>query len=279
MEGVIPKTLNEALSLMASKNYIPVAGGTDLMVRYKRWKNLTPSFPAAPLFIANLPELRGIYREDDELIIKAATPLSDIEGHSDIPVVLKEAVRLMASPGIRNIGTIGGNVGNASPAGDTLPPLYVLDANVVLLSEKGKRTLRIYEFIKGPGKNDRREDEIIYEIRFKVPEYTHYFYRKVGTRKANALSKLSFAGIAKVENGIIEDFRISLGAVAPFPVRVIEIERKVVGKKTEEIDGQFIDSIKKDYEPYIRPIDDQRSTAYYRKKTSLRLIESFLRAL
>lgn len=279
MEGVVPRNLDEALSLMSSKKYIPVAGGTDLMVRYKRWKNLVPSFPAIPLFISNLRELKGIYKRDDFVVIKAATPLSDIEANKEIPAILREAVSLMAAPGIRNMGTIGGNIGNASPAGDTLPPLYVLDAEVVLLSEKEERVMKIYEFIKGPGKTARKDDEIIYEIRFKIPEITHYYYRKVGTRKANALSKLSFAGIAKVKKDVIEDFRVAFGAVAPTPVRVMEIEKEVIGNKIENLDKSFIENIKRAFGNHIKPIDDQRSTQYYRKTVSLRLLEVFLRSL
>ena len=279
MEGVVPLNLKEALSLMAQKKYIPIAGGTDLMVRYKRWKNLVPRFPKTPLFLSHINELKGIYKSGEYVVIKAATSLSEIEYSEIVPDILREAVKKMAAPGIRNMGTIGGNIGNASPAGDTLPSLYVLDADVILLSESERRCVKIYDFIRGPGKNDLKEDEIIYEIRFKIPKYTHFLYRKVGTRKANALSKLSFIGIAKVENNEISDFRVAFGAVAPTPVRSIEIEEKVIGTNVTKVNKAFIEDIKGAYGLLIRPIDDQRSTAAYRRSVSLRLLETFLKSL
>ncbi len=276
MEGLIPKTLKEALDALSKDKYLPVAGGTDLMVRYKRWKNLAPCFPYPPIFIAHLSELTGIEKDGNEIVIKSATLLSEIEKSPLIPSILKKAVSCMAAPGIRNMATIGGNIVNSSPAGDTLPPLYVLDAKVVLLSRNERRCFYIYDFITGPGKNQRRDDELLYEIRFHVPDYTHEMYRKVGTRKANALSKLSVSAIASVIEGKIEDFRISFGAVAPTPVRVKDIEDKVKSKHIFELDEGFINGIVNEYSLWIKPIDDQRSTSLYRKCVSLRLLKEFL---
>ena len=279
MEGLIPKTLKEALDAISENKFLPIAGGTDLMVRYKRWKNLAPRFPYPPIFIGHLPELSGIERHNDEIVIKAATALSEIERSSIVPSILRNAVSFMAAPGIRNMGTIGGNIVNSSPAGDTLPPLYVLDAKVVLLSRNERRCLYIYDFITGPGKNQRRDDELLYEIRFPVPAHTHEMYRKVGTRKANALSKLSVAAIATLAGRKIEDFRISFGAVAPTPVRVKAIEEKVIGRSISELSEEFINGIAKEYGAWIKPIDDQRSTSLYRKSVSLRLLAEFLRRI
>ena len=276
MEGLIPESLNEALDALSKEHLIPVAGGTDLMVRYKRWKNLPPALPYPPLFISQLKELKGIYRENGEIIIKSATELSEIEKSPLVPSILRKAVSQMASPGIRNMGTIGGNIQNASPAGDTLPPLYVLDARVVLLSKNERRCLYIYEFIKGPGKTERLDNEIIYEVRFKIPTHTHEFYRKVGTRKANALSKLSVAALAQLNEDVLEDFRISFGAVAPTPIRRMEIEEKLRGKELSKLDDNLIDEIAHAYEKHINPITDQRSDKTYRKKVTLRLLKAFL---
>lgn len=276
MEGLIPNTLNEALNAMSKEKLIPIAGGTDLMVRYKRWKNLPPELPYPPLFISHLKELKGIERDGDEIIIKSGTSLRDIEKSHIVPSILKKAVSEMAAPAIRNMGTIGGNIQNASPAGDTLPPLYVLDAKVVLLSKDERRCLYIYDFIKGPGKTERRDDELIYEIRFKIPTHTHEYYRKVGTRKANALSKLSIAAVSEIIEDKVVDFRASFGAVAPTPVRRKEIEEKIKGKLLSELDDNFIEEIINGYAKYITPITDQRSDKEYRKKVSLKLLRDFM---
>ncbi len=276
MEGLIPESLDEALEALSERKFIPIAGGTDLMVRYKRWKNLPPSFPSLPLFIGHIAELSGIEKKDDEIVIKAATLLSEIEQSPLVPSILRKAISQMAAPGIRNMGTIGGNIVNSSPAGDTLPPLYVLDAKVVLLSKNERRCLFIYDFITGPGKNQRRDDELLYEVRFKVPKHTHEMYRKVGTRKANALSKLSVAALASSRDGKIDDFRIGFGAVAPTPVRVKSIEEKVKSRHVSELSDDFINEIVNEYGEWIKPIDDQRSTALYRKTVALRLLRAFL---
>ncbi len=277
MEGIIPETLEHALFLMAKYDLLPVAGGTDVMVRYKRWKNLVPSLPLPPIFIGHLEELKGIERKEDYIVIKSATSLSDIEKSQVIPSILKEAVSQMAAPAVRNMGTIGGNIANSSPAGDTLPPLYILDAEVVLLSKDGRRCMPVWEFITGPGKNKRQKNEILYEIRFKEPEYTHMQYKKVGTRKANALSKLSFVALANIQNGQVLDIRVAFGAVAPTPIRVKAIEDTLKGRSLNDFSDEFIKSIKERYSNYIKPIDDQRSTALYRKKVSLRLLGQFLK--
>lgn len=279
MEGLIPKTLEEALDALSTRRFIPVAGGTDLMVKYRRGRGIPAYLPYPPLFIGHISELSGIEIQNDEIVIKGATTLSQIHDSPIVPSILRKAVSGMAAPGIRNMGTIGGNIVNSSPAGDTLPPLYVLNAKVVLLSKNERRCIYIYEFIKGPGKNVLREDELLYEVRFYNSLFTHELYRKIGTRKANALSKLSIAGIATVSGEVIEDFRVSFGAVAPTPVRIKSIEERIKSKKISELSDDFIGSVIKEYAPYIRPIDDQRSFSVYRKKVSLRLLGEFLKEI
>jgi len=182
----------------------------------------------------------------------------------------------IASPAIRNLATIGGNICNASPAGDTLPPLYVMNARVVLSSFTSEREMKIMDFIKGPGSTDLKEEELLKEIIIPVEFFNIVFYRKVGTRKANSLSKVSFAGVARLDDGIIKDIRISFGAVAPTPLRAPEIEEEIIGKNKVKIIAKIPDILEK-YARIIRPIDDQRSTARYRKTISLKILEYFLK--
>ncbi len=273
-----PRTLEEALNLLQDIKTIPFAGGTDLMVKYRSWAGTLPQLQAPVLWLGEIKELKGIHQSGDTLVIGSMETLASILASPAAPELLKYAIAQMASPSIRNMGTMGGNICNASPAGDTLPPLYVLDASVLLRSSAGERTLPIAEFITGPGKTALRKDELLTEIHIPIREYNKRYYRKVGTRKANALSKLSMAGLADIRDGVIEDVRIALGAVAPTVVRSIEAEKTLQGRNVKEIFAMIPEAITT-YSELITPIDDQRSNAAYRKTVSLRLIEDFLNHL
>jgi len=191
---------------------------------------------------------------------------------------LKSAISNMAAPTIRNIGTIGGNICNASPAGDTLPPLYILDAKIVLSSIDNQRIIPIDKFIIGPGRNDLKDDELLTEILIPNKKFNKEFYKKLGTRKAMALSKISFAGLAEIEDDKIEDIRIAFGAVAPKIVRSRTIEQEIIGHNINEI-NELSYSIVKEYSEFICPIDDQRSSSIYRKQISIKLLDYFLNNL
>ena len=272
----MPQSLKEALRIRKEEKAIPFAGGTDLMVKRRRWRGLAPYFEKPVLFLHKVKELTGVKFEEGRVRIGALSTLSEILENRDIPLILKYAIAEIASPAIRNLATIGGNICNASPAGDTLPPLYVMNARVVLSSFTSKREIKIMDFIKGPGFTDLKEDELLKEIVIPVDFFNIVFYRKVGTRKANSLSKVSFAGVARLDNGIIKDIRISFGAVAPTPLRAPEIEEEIIGKNKVKIIAKIPDILEK-YARIIRPIDDQRSTARYRKTISLKILEYFLK--
>ena len=272
----MPQSLKEALRIRKEEKAIPFAGGTDLMVKRGRLRGLAPYFEKPVLFLHRVKELMGVKFEEGRVRIGALSTLSEILENRDIPLILKYAVAEIASPAIRNLATIGGNICNASPAGDTLPPLYVMNARVVLSSFTSEREIKIMDFIKGPGFTDLKEDELLKEIIIPVEFFNIVFYRKVGTRKANSLSKVSFAGVAKLDNGIIKDIRISFGAVAPTPLRAPEIEEAIIGKNKVKIIAEIPDILEK-YARIIRPIDDQRSTARYRKTISLKILEYFLK--
>ena len=273
-----PKTLAEALEIRGSQKVIPFAGGTDLMVRRRSWSGLTPRFEYPVLFIGGLKELKEIRKENGRMVIGAAVSLTELIENSDAPEILKQAAGVMASPAIRNLGTLGGNIGNSSPAADTLPPLTVLDAVLVLESSGGRREVPISQFITGPGKNDLQENELLCAISFPLSKYNGCYYKKVGTRKADALSKVSFAGLARTADGMIEEVKIAIGAVAPRVVRSLQAEALLKGKPVSEITALWPE-IKPFYQEFIRPIDDQRSTAVYRNEVAFRLIEHFITQL
>ncbi len=273
--GYRPENLKEALEMRKSTGAIPFAGGTDLMVRYKSWAGTRPDFPKSVLFLNHLKEIRGIETRGKAIVYGAGATLTNIMDYPDTPQILKDAVRGIAAPALRNGGTMAGNLVNASPAGDSICALYALDASVVLLSASGEREIPVMEFITGPGRTVMREDEIVSAIIVPKLEWTSSFYRKVGTRKANALSKLSFCGLAKIKGGRIDDVRIALGAVAPTVVRSKELEKRLLGADLAELE-KIAGEVSESYGAMVVPIDDQRSTAVYRKKVALNLLELFI---
>lgn len=272
--GYRPNTLKEALEIINKEECIVLCGGTDLMVKRKRGSGVEPSFEKPVVFISHLKELKNITFKDNVLTIGAACTCSEIANSDLVPEYIKESVLCMASPGIRNMATIGGNICNSSPVGDTLPVLYALEAVVVLESANGKREVPINEFITGPGQNIISKDEILKEIRMVIKEFNKVLHRKVGTRKSIALAKLSFMGLVKVENGKIEDIRLAFGAVAPTIVKSKEVENQIIKMGTVNKDN--IKEIKDKYADLIKPIDDQRSKANYRKGICLNLLGYFL---
>lgn len=252
-----------------------MAGGTDLMVQRKVESGLLPDFREDVLFIGGLKELNYIKKEDGVIRIGANMTLENLKNWPDTPSILKEALSSMASPAIRHMATIGGNLGNASPAGDTLPPLYLLNAKVILESKDGRRQLPIEEFILGPGKTAIKKTELIKEIIVEEISSDVTFYKKVGGRKADAISKVSFSAMVSVDDDRIKDFRMAFGAVAPAVVRLKMIENHVNGLTREQL-KKHNSWIKDQYALSITPIDDQRSTASYRKACALNLLSYFI---
>lgn len=276
--AAMPDSLEEALELRKNGKWIPYAGGTDLMVRRKNWSGTLPKFDYPVLFLNKIDELKGIRPRNNVLVIGTAATLSELQQNELVPEILKRAAAEMASPAVRNLGTIGGNICNASPAGDTLPALYALEASVVLQSLAGRRELPIEAFIKGPGRTDMSEDELLIEVNIPLADFNRIYYKKVGTRKAEALSKLSFAGLARVTGERLEDIRMAFGAVGATVVRVREAENFLKGTSTNDLSERLNDLIDV-YSNYIKPIDDQRSSAVYRKQVSLGLMEAFVTGL
>jgi len=278
VKNVIPASYSEALKLLNEDSYKLIAGGTDLMVQRRSWSETPPEFPENVLYIFNLEELKYIKEEDGYILIGSTTPVEDLLTNDLTPHLLKEAIGIMASPALRHMATIAGNIGNASPAGDTLPILYILDAIIVLESVEGVRELPINEIITGPRRHVIKENEIIKEIKLPISVFTNSAFEKIGGRKADAISKVSFTGAVNIKDDKVLDFRIAFGAVSATILRRKELEQKYIGLTKEELIGK-VDDIVVDYDPFVRPIDDQRSNKEYRKTVALNLLRNFIETL
>ena len=193
-----------------------------------------------------------------------------------VPDYIKLPIRQLASPAIRNMGTLAGNLCNASASGDSLPMLYALDAEVTLASTAGMRKLPVGQFITFAKQTLLQPDELVTELTIPLSDYTVSYYRKIGGRQVNAISKASFYAVAIKKDGIIEDVRIAFGSVAPTAVRDRACEAILIGAAETELDAK-IETLRTLYGELLAPLDDTRSTADYRRYVSLQLLEDFIR--
>lgn len=269
--------IDETLSQLNREDCTIIAGGTDVMVLHKSRRGVPPKFEKPIVFIDHLSELKKVYQTNKDLHIGACCTYTELLEHPLIPTPIKSAIKTIAAPAIRNRGTLGGNICNASPAGDMLPLLYVYNAKVLLRSVNDDRFVEISDFIQGPRRIQRLHNEIVTEIILPsvLEEGTHVFLEKVGNRNADAIAKVSFAGFMRLNKEQIEDIRFAFGAVGPTMVRSRDIEKKLVGKTLPLADAD-INTIVAAFDKIIKPIDDQRSTAAYRKTVSLNLLRYFL---
>ncbi|HZH90586.1 MAG TPA: xanthine dehydrogenase family protein subunit M [Pyrinomonadaceae bacterium] len=271
-----PKTLSDTLELLAREAGVwrVFAGGTDLMVLLEAGVLKHRNF----LTIRHLPELRGIHITPEHITLGALTTYTEIQRSADVLrefPLLPAAARETGSIAIQNRGTLGGNIVNASPAADSPPALIVYDAELELVSASGARWLAYRDFHTGYKILDMRPDEILGRIR--LPRATgdlHTYYRKVGTRKAQAISKICFAAGARLaSDGRITDARISLGSVAPTVVRCTRTEDILRDRTPDEA---TIRDARAMLTSEIAPIDDMRSTAQYRARVAANLLADFL---
>jgi CO/xanthine dehydrogenase FAD-binding subunit len=232
------------------------------------------------LSLSRLDDLRGIEARPDFMTLGALTTYAEIQKHpvlqSEFPI-LCAAARETGSVATQNRGTLGGNIVNASPAADSPPALLVYDADVELVSQRGARWLAYHGFHTGYKKMQLTADELLRAIRLpRRAKPWRQYYRKVGTRKAQAISKVCFAGAALVEGGAIRDIRIALGSVAPLVLRVSKTEDSLRGSA---ITPAVITAAKETLAREIAPIDDIRSTSRYRLRVAQNLLEEFLSQL
>jgi xanthine dehydrogenase FAD-binding subunit len=269
--------LDQTLSQLNREDCVIMAGGTDVMVLHKSGRGVPLKLPKPVVFIDHLSELKQVYQNHKDLHIGACCTYSELLEDPLIPLPLKNAIKTIAAPAIRNRGTLGGNICNASPAGDTLPLLYVYNAKLLLRSVSGDRVVAISDFIQGPRRVQRDHNEILAEIILPslLEEGCHVVFEKVGNRNADAIAKVGFAGYIRIKDARIDDIRFAFGAVGPTMVRSIDIEKKLVGKTIPLADTDIAQVVVA-FDKIIKPIDDQRSTATYRKTVALNLLRYFL---
>jgi CO/xanthine dehydrogenase FAD-binding subunit len=273
-----PATLGEALGLLAqaSGEWKPFAGGTDLMVLMEAGKLAHRKF----FSIWHLEELRGIEEKPEHITLGALTTYTDLQSNATMQrefPMLCQAASQTGAIAIQNRGTIGGNIANASPAADSPPALIAYGAELELISEKGSRWVPYEDFHTGYKQTRMGADELISRIRIpRGGAIWKQYYRKVGTRRAQAISKICIAAAARVEAGRIEDARIALGSVAP---TVVSCRRTVSMLCGRRVDRETITAAQAEMSREIAPIDDMRSTADYRLQVSLNLLKDFLLSL
>ena len=271
----IPSTLKEALEVLDKHDCYIMAGGTDLMVVKHQRSGLIPNFDKDVCYISNLEELQYIFEDEKGVHIGAGTKFSDIEVNELVPEILKQIIHELASPNIRNMATMAGNIANASPAGDSIVGLYLLDAELELVNINSSRNMPIKDFIFGVRKIHREKNELIKEIFIPHHDDLNTYWRKVGSRAAESISKITFAGGYEVENGKVKDLRMAFGSVSITCVRDRKTEEKYIGMSVEELHNHVEDIIK-DMGKFVQPITDQRSTKEYRYKVAMNILKDFI---
>jgi len=270
-EYLAPKTLDEALSLLDNykdKSARILAGGTDLLVKMKTI-NLKTDYL---INIKNIPELNFIDTADG-LKIGAAVPLSHIERIEKVKErypALYEGIKSMAAIAVRNMGTIAGNICNASPAADTVPPLIAYGAEVKLVSKRGERTVLVEEFVTGVGKTVIGTDELITQVNIpEIKKGTGSAFSKKGRVKTD-IAKTNLAVYLEREDNICKDCKIVLGSVAVKAIRAREAEGLL---KEQTLSASLIDKIAKKASEEIKPINDIRSSVEYRTDIARVMVE------
>ncbi len=275
--AVSPRSLAAALAALAEDpGLVPVAGCTDLMVCEPLERVALPGV----IDLLRVPELAGLRRVDGGLEIGATTTFREIgespQVRRDYPA-LAAAAAVVGGRQIQNRATIGGNVANASPAGDSLPVLLALDAEVTIAGASGDRVVPYREFHSGYRKTALAPGELLVAVRLPAPAAgTRQLFRKVGTREAQAISKVVVALAARLEEGAIREPRLAAGSVAPIPVRFESVERFLAGRRP---DVETADEAGRLAAASVEPIDDVRSTAAYRRFALERVVRRMVLTL
>ena len=272
---VAPESLADALHIKSESGASArvIAGGTDLILRM-RDRVFTPELLVD---LCRIP-LTGISCGSDQMCIGASVNLSQILAHEDIARLfpaLAEACRPFAGPPIRNRATLGGNIVNASPAADLVPPLIAYDARVVLSSVSGDREVPLVEFFTGPGQTVLEPDEILTEVRLPLmPARTAAHFIKLGQRRSMAISIVNLCTrLSLAEDRKIATARIALGAVAPTPMRAVAAEKALMGTA---LSPEMIEQAAQLASKEISPISDVRASGDYRRRMTRVLVRRAL---
>jgi CO/xanthine dehydrogenase FAD-binding subunit len=275
---IAPRSLDAVLQILADSpnRYAPIAGGTELMVAFGAGRLQ----PKKLVSLWNLSELRFIEERPDAIIIGAGSTFTDLRRNSliarELPL-LSQAASWTGSIANQNRATLGGNIVNASPAADSPPALLAYDATLTLVSTRGTRSMPYRDFHLSYKKTALAEDELLHSITVFC-NFNGYiqWIRKVGTRNAQAISKVAIAALARTRDGIIEDIRIGAASLRETPARLTATEQSLLN---QAVTPATIAAARAATLTEARPIDDIRSTAKYRAAVAANLIEEFLLAL
>ena len=275
---VRPSSLNELTGLLKNRKEgtLIYAGGTDLLV-FLRAKKVSAQLL---IDVKDVPEFQGIREQDDCISIGSAVTMTQIQTD---PLVLRWAPVLAKGVGevgsvpIRNKATLAGNIQTASPAADGLNALWGLDGVLVLVSEGGERRVPVQEYVLAPRKTVIRPDEVIARIEVPKTEWTKQVFFKVGRRNALAISVVNgIVALKMAENGTIADARVSVGAVAPTPLRIGASEAKLVG---QSLTADLIEEVGTIVQENVKPISDLRATKEYRRYIAGVMVKKQLRQM
>ena len=245
------------------------------MVVKKNVAGALPKFDKDILYVSHIEEIKGIYKDEKGVHIKAGTTMDEVENSPLVPILLRKAISELASTNIRHFATLIGNIANASPAGDTIVVDVILDAVLKLESVDGVRFVKAEDFVQGVRRIDRKLNELITEIIFPEVDYNGEMWFKVGSRKADSISKVMVAGIFKISGKTLEKFAIVYGSVSIKPVRSHELEDELKGMSLDDV-RKNKERIVEEYAKLIKPIDDQRSTAEYRLTVAKNITRKFI---
>ncbi len=262
---VAPTNEEELKAELNSPDTYLMCGGTDLLVKIRIGKIK----PSKVVSLSRMKELHFVHENEKEFVIGATVTHSELLENPSLKEnfpVLFNALYTIGSPQIRNRGTLVGNVVNASPAGDGLLALYLLDANVELSSG---REMKIEEFVIGPSKTVLKAGEYVKAIHIPKKKWDVHYFEKIGQRNAMTISIVSAGWLLSCDNGGISEMRMAFGSVAPTVLRMKEIEEFAKGKK---VDREFTNEISRMVARSVKPIDDVRGSADYRRKLSSNIV-------
>jgi CO/xanthine dehydrogenase FAD-binding subunit len=272
---VAPGTLGGVLELLAAEPgaWTPIAGGTELMVAFAAGRLAAPKL----VNLWGIPDLRAIEVSAQNVVIGAAATFLDLRRHAviaaDFPLLAK-AASWIGSIANQGRATLGGNLVNGSPAADSSPALLAYDAEIELISSRGRRRVPYSAFHTGYKSNVLAADELLYAIHLPRRFARHKQYlRKVGTRRAMAIAKVALGATALLEKGVIREIRLGAASLAPFPTRLLQTETALLG---QAITRETAQSARRALLAEVKPIDDIRSTAHYRSRVAVNLLDEFL---
>jgi CO/xanthine dehydrogenase FAD-binding subunit len=267
---LLPNRLEELWPALEEPDTRVYAGGTDVLVKLRAGLEQ----PRQLICLERIRDLQGIEDRGDRVLIKSGTSLAEIAADPLVRTlfpVLTRAVRVLGSPSIRNMGTIGGNICSASPAGDTLPPFYALQAEVSLRGRNSDRRLPLRDFIHGPGQTALGPGEILTGVWIpKNPSFNRQHYEKVGQRQALAIAIVSLAALIDLgPGGIIQDIRLAWGSVGPTIVTAPAVE---AGLRGRPLTLAVLREAAGEARRAVVPIDDLRASADYRREVAGNLL-------